>query len=110
VSLHCHYCDSHPSPNLTHTALILSLSNLPLCHCVILVQCRSHSVCFQETTNTNYYQFIYVYLKNKVKNKFFFLLLLLLPFTRPSLRIEHYWQGSDRIHCACWFLYVSTIL
>jgi hypothetical protein len=37
-------------------------------------------------------------------------LLLLLPFTRPSLIIEHYWQGSDRIHCACWFLYVSTIL
>jgi hypothetical protein len=29
--------------------------------------------------------------------------LLLLPFTRPSLTIEHYWQGPDRIHCACWF-------
>jgi hypothetical protein len=27
--------------------------------------------------------------------------LLLLPFTRPSLRIEHYWQGSDKIHCIC---------
>jgi hypothetical protein len=37
-------------------------------------------------------------------------LILLLSFTRPSLIIEHYWQGSDRIHCACWFLYVSTIL
>jgi hypothetical protein len=38
------------------------------------------------------------------------LLLLLLPFTRQSLRIEHYWQGSDRIHCVCWLLYVTTIL
>jgi hypothetical protein len=35
---------------------------------------------------------------DKVRHFFFF---FLLPFTCPSLRIEHYWQGSDRIHCAC---------
>jgi hypothetical protein len=28
----------------------------------------------------------------------------------PKLNSEYYWHGSDRIHCACWFLYVSTIL
>jgi hypothetical protein len=37
-------------------------------------------------------------------------LLLLLPFYPPKLNSEYYWQGSDRIHCVCWFLYVSTIL
>jgi hypothetical protein len=36
--------------------------------------------------------------------------LSFFSFTRPSLKIEHYWQGSDRIHCVCWLLYVSTIL
>jgi hypothetical protein len=42
--------------------------------------------------------------------------LCLLPsfflFICPSsiVSITGAWQGSDRIHCACWFLYVSTIL
>jgi hypothetical protein len=31
-------------------------------------------------------------------------------FHLPKLNSEYYWQGSDRIHCVCWFLYVSTIL
>jgi hypothetical protein len=35
---------------------------------------------------------------------FFFFLYM------PKLNSEYYWQGSDRRHCACWFLYVSTIL
>jgi hypothetical protein len=25
-------------------------------------------------------------------------------FNQPKLNSEYYWQGSDRIHCACWFL------
>jgi hypothetical protein len=25
-----------------------------------------------------------------------------------KLNSEYYWQGSDRIHCACWFLYFVT--
>jgi hypothetical protein len=35
---------------------------------------------------------------------------VLLPFYPPKLNSEYYWQGSDRIRCACWFLYVFTIL
>jgi hypothetical protein len=31
-------------------------------------------------------------------------------FYPPKLNSEYYWKGSDRIHCACCFLYVSTIL
>jgi hypothetical protein len=27
-------------------------------------------------------------------------------FYPTKLNSEYYWQGSDRIHCACWFLYV----
>jgi hypothetical protein len=31
-------------------------------------------------------------------------------FYLPKLNSDYYWQESDRIHCACWFLYGSTIL
>jgi hypothetical protein len=31
-------------------------------------------------------------------------------FYMLKLNSEYYWQGSDRRHCACWFLHVSTIL
>jgi hypothetical protein len=42
--------------------------------------------------------------KNKNHN------LFLLPRYPPKLNSEYYWQGSDRIQCECWFLYVFTIL
>jgi hypothetical protein len=53
-----------------------------------------------------------------ILHDFFFVLIVFFFFSSsssssfypPKLNSEYYWQGSDRIHCACWFLYVSTIL
>jgi hypothetical protein len=41
---------------------------------------------------------------------FFFFFFFFFFLYMPKLNSEYYWQGSDRRHCACWFLYVSTIL